>query len=331
MARNGRKIFTKNEKFKVQKRNISQAITSRTSHPSTSVSSATSHTSFTNTSVSSEKIQGQESKSNGLYIEQRHNRDSVYVVRDSTDARQLCRVYAKEVIEEAREEIELIHNLTRGENRHPRLTPIKELRAVENGCAIFYQSNFGNLKELVEENKMLTEKQASIYFKQIVETIKYCHSKNVTLGRNIKLMNCVFDDKSLNSIRLDMLENPIDISTCKETSDRHFHPAYCPPEAIPWWGDYDAASADAWTLGILLYRMVAGRYPYMDPNIDKQYYRITLQPIPMPDFLSDSLKSLLYMLLQKDWTKRISIQDILHHPWCKTAENILVPSHPIFT
>ena len=92
MARNGRKIFTKNEKFKVQKRNISQAITSRTSHPSTSVSSATSHTSSTNTSVSSEKIQGQESKSNGLYIEQRHNRDSVYVVRDSTDARQLCRV-----------------------------------------------------------------------------------------------------------------------------------------------------------------------------------------------------------------------------------------------
>jgi len=128
-----------------------------------------------------------------------------------------------------------------------------------------------------------------------------------------------------------MLENPIDISTSKETSDRHFHPAYCPPEAIPWWGDYDAASADSWTLGILLYRMVAGRYPYMDPNIDKQYYRITLQPIPMPDFLSDSLKSLLYMLLQKDWTKRISIQDILHHPWCKTSENILVPSHPIFT
>ena len=55
-------------------------------------------------------------------------------------------MYAKEVIEEAREEIELIHNLTRGEDRHPRLTPIKELRAVENGCAIFYQSNFGNLK-----------------------------------------------------------------------------------------------------------------------------------------------------------------------------------------
>ena len=26
------------------------------------------------------------------------------------------------------------------------MTPIKELRAVENGCAIFYQSNYGNLK-----------------------------------------------------------------------------------------------------------------------------------------------------------------------------------------
>ena len=128
-------------------------------------------------------------------------------------------MYGKEVIEEAREEIKLIHNLTHCEDRHPRLTPIKELRSVENGCAIIYQSNFGNLKgtekvvstnivmptenlfiyifilELIEKNKILTEVQAAVYFKQIVEVIKYCHSKDVTLGRNIKLMNCVFDDK----------------------------------------------------------------------------------------------------------------------------------------
>ena len=122
-------------------------------------------------------------------------------------------MYGKEVIEEAREEIKLIHNLTRGEDRHPRLTPIKELRSVENGFAIIYQSNFGNLKgtekvvptenlfiyifilEFIEKNKILTEVQAAVYFKQIVEVIKYCHSKDVTLGRNIKLMNCVFDDE----------------------------------------------------------------------------------------------------------------------------------------
>ena len=92
MARNGRKIFTKNEKFKVQKRKVSQNLNSRPSptHPSTSVSSTTSHPS--SSSLSSQKTQGQENKSNGLYIEQRHNRDSVYVVRDRTDARQLCRV-----------------------------------------------------------------------------------------------------------------------------------------------------------------------------------------------------------------------------------------------
>ena len=122
-------------------------------------------------------------------------------------------MYGKEIIEEAREEIKLIHNLTRGEDRHPRLTPIKELRSVENGFAIIYQSNFGNLKgtekvvptenlfiyifilEFIEKNKILTEVQAAVYFKQIVEAITYCHSKDVTLGRNIKLMNCVFDDK----------------------------------------------------------------------------------------------------------------------------------------
>ena len=128
-----------------------------------------------------------------------------------------------------------------------------------------------------------------------------------------------------------MLESPIDISISKKTSDRKFHPAYCPPESVPWLdaADYDAAAADSWSLGILLYRMVGGQYPYMDPNIDKQYYRITFQPIPMPKFLSDSLKSLLFMLLQKDSTKRLSVQNILYHPWCKNSEKITIP-HPSF-
>ena len=55
-------------------------------------------------------------------------------------------MFPQKVIEEARDEIRLIHNLTRGKDCHPRLTPIKELRAVENGYAIIYQSNYGNLK-----------------------------------------------------------------------------------------------------------------------------------------------------------------------------------------
>jgi len=123
-----------------------------------------------------------------------------------------------------------------------------------------------------------------------------------------------------------MLENPLNTENSKMTSDRLFHPAYFPPEAIPWFGDYDAILADSWALGILLYKMVAGRYPYMD----NQYHRILLQPTPMPNFLSDSLKSLLYMLLQKDITKRILIKNVLHHPWCKTDGNSLVPRNRIF-
>ena len=56
---------------------------------------------------------------------------------------------------------------------------------------------------------------------------------------------------------MDMLENPCNVSQSSETSERHFHPAYCPPEAIPWWGSYDAVKADLWSLGVLLYKLVS--------------------------------------------------------------------------
>ena len=48
--------------------------------------------------------------------------------------------YAGKARDDAIDEIDLIHNL-----KHPRLTPIDELRANDDGFAIFYATNAGNL------------------------------------------------------------------------------------------------------------------------------------------------------------------------------------------
>jgi len=46
------------------------------------------------------------------------------------------------------EELDIVHNL-----RHPRLTPIEEIRANEEGYVIIYKTNSGNLKGNTKSNK----------------------------------------------------------------------------------------------------------------------------------------------------------------------------------
>ena len=71
---------------------------------------------------------------------------------------------------------------------------------------------------------------------------------------------------------MDLLDNPVDITEGNEAIDREYHPAYCPPEAIPCFGPYDSVKADAWAAGILLYKMVTGVYPFMDHRIRHQFW-----------------------------------------------------------
>ena len=118
---------------------------------------------------------------------------------------------------------------------------------------------------------------------------------------------------------MDLIQSPFDTTDSSLTSSRLYSPAYCSPEAVPWLhlAPYDILKADIWSLGILLYALLTGTYPYMDDNPDKQFMRIALQPLPLPKNVSSSVQTLLTLLLKKDCDDRVDLEDILHHPWMR--------------
>lgn len=90
--------------------------------------------------------------------------------------------------------------------------------------------------------------------------------------------------------------------------------------------------ADVWSAGIVLYVMIVGEFPFPNKNnllllfedIAKGNYKI-------PSWIQDSmLKDLLKKLLTVDPQKRISIDEILEHPWldCDLPRHTLVPIDP---
>ena len=79
---------------------------------------------------------------------------------------------------------------------HPNITKILELFETEDYIFIIMEYiNGGNLFSFIKKTRKLSEKTAKFLFKQIIEGIKYIHSKNI-VHRDIKLENILIDLKN---------------------------------------------------------------------------------------------------------------------------------------
>lgn len=91
-------------------------------------------------------------------------------------------------------------------------------------------------------------------------------------------------------------------------------PAYAAPELICG-RSYLGAEADLWSMGVLLYALLCGYLPFDDDNINILYKKIQQGKYDVPSWLSQDSMQLLSDLLQVDPKKRITMQQLVYHPW----------------
>uniref|UniRef100_A0A673V273 Maternal embryonic leucine zipper kinase n=1 Tax=Suricata suricatta TaxID=37032 RepID=A0A673V273_SURSU len=90
--------------------------------------------------------------------------------------------------------------------------------------------------------------------------------------------------------------------------------AYAAPELIQG-KSYLGSEVDVWSMGILLYVLMCGFLPFDDDNVMALYKKITRGKYEVPKWLSSSSALLLQQMLQVDPKKRISVKNLLSHPW----------------
>ncbi|CEI94566.1 hypothetical protein RMCBS344292_08775 [Rhizopus microsporus] len=80
--------------------------------------------------------------------------------------------------------------------------------------------------------------------------------------------------------------------------------------------EYHADSVDVWSLGITLYRLLVGRYPFNSDSMgDRALFERMLQfRYPMPNSLSPEAKNLIQQMLSPV-ESRISLNRLSNHPW----------------
>lgn len=85
---------------------------------------------------------------------------------------------------------------------------------------------------------------------------------------------------------------------------------YAAPEVLAG-NPYRGKEQDVWALGILLYTIIYKENPFY--SIDE----IMDQDLRVPFVMSDDSIDLIRLMLDRDVDRRIGIEDVVEHPWCR--------------
>ncbi|KAK9279728.1 hypothetical protein L1049_013410 [Liquidambar formosana] len=156
------------------------------------------------------------------------------------------------------------------------------------------------------------ENTARKYLRDIVSGLMYLHAHNIVHG-DIKPDNLLvtrtgtvkIGDFSVSQV----FEDDNDVLRRSPGT-----PVFTAPECCLGL-TYRGKAADTWAVGVTLYCMVLGQYPFLGDTLQDTYDKIVNNPLSFPDGLNPQLKNLIEGLLCKDPFQRLTLEAVAEHTW----------------
>ncbi|CBZ50356.1 putative CAM kinase (incomplete catalytic triad) [Neospora caninum Liverpool] len=210
-----------------------------------------------------------------------------------------------------RREVFLLSSLS-----HPNI--IRLVDAYEDKHNLYYvmeKCDGGELFEHIVRRKHFDEHGASRLCRQMLLALEYLHAFNI-VHRDVKAENFLFRDQSFDSslILIDFGMS-VRVRPDQMLSEVCGSPHYLAPELLR--RQY-SCPADMWALGVLVFLMLYGRYPYDGHTTGRIVRDILYKPV---DFRSHHIRpsslALCFIrgLLEPDPKKRLTAHEALQHRW----------------
>lgn len=193
----------------------------------------------------------------------------------------------------------------------------------------------GDLERVLEERGPFSELQTALVLYECVKVIASCHARCIVHG-DVKPANFMLRQRFRDPLRAlerggaqgDWLK-AVDFG-CSQSyrnkaslSRRTGTPVYMAPEVFK--RDYLEAS-DMWSLGMMMYQLLTGRFPFWDTleqcrahGIDEVMRATIMDPIPINYgpwlSMSDEGLGFLQCLMLRNPSQRITAAEALEHPW----------------
>lgn len=170
----------------------------------------------------------------------------------------------------------------------------------------------------------LDEKHVVYLFRQIIAALMYCHRLHIH-HRDLKPENVLIDSRTMEIKLVDFgmaaLQAP-----GKRLTTACGSPHYAAPELLSRNPYYDGGKIDVWSCGVMLFVMLTGTLPF---NVSLETHSTTLEnrqlqalfkkikacDYVIPPYVNREARDLLLKMLQVDPKRRISIDEVWHHPF----------------
>lgn len=193
----------------------------------------------------------------------------------------------------------------------------------ENYFLVFDFVEGKDLLKIITEAKFVPFKEdvAKIIFGNLVRSLIQIHSMRI-VHHDLKLENVLLNPNTLETNIIDFgLADILPEDSSVTTGDPGSY-EYLGPEKIfsEKKTGYDGFKSDIWSLGIMLYAMTYAQFPWSKKERQEFIERNrTHPPLKIPSdrtrVVSADCKDLIAKILTPDVKERISLEDILNHPW----------------
>ncbi|XP_003701685.1 serine/threonine-protein kinase Chk2 [Megachile rotundata] len=211
--------------------------------------------------------------------------------------------------------------------KHPCIIRMEEI--VDTPRAVYIVLELmegGELFERIKSRGKLIEKYAKLIFYQVVLAVNYLHDCGIT-HRDLKPENILLasnSDITLAKVSDFGLSKLVDAQTMMKTFCGT--PMYVAPEILSSIGHGSYTNqVDVWSLGVILYACLSGAVPFncqnknisLQEQIKRGYYSF---PPSRFGHVSNKATDLIRKMMTVNPKKRITIKQVLLHPWLQDRE-----------
>lgn len=168
-----------------------------------------------------------------------------------------------------------------------------------------------NLQHYVIREKRLQEREALFIFQDIVRIVTALHKLNI-VHRDLKLGNMVFDKRKRKVTITNFCLGKHLINENDLLKDQRGSPAYISPDVLSG-KPYLGKPSDMWALGVVLFTMLYGQFPFYDSNPQELFRKIKAAEFTLPKEspLSENTRMVIHKLLVLNPKQRMKADEVL--------------------
>ena len=219
--------------------------------------------------------------------------------------------------------------------RHPNVLSVYDIFKSQQKIYIFMEfAGGGTLSDQIRkaDGGYLREDRSRFWFKQCADALQCMHVDHHICHRDIKVENVLLDE-NLNA-KLSDFGFARDVSIDRE-SGQGMSETWCGTE--PYFAPelvnrekYDPFGVDVWAMGVMLFAMLNGKFPFHFRELKKNKNIMLLEQrtrgykfrAEVEAALSPDCKDVIARMLTYDPSQRPDILELQQHPWMRTKSSV---------